>query len=89
MNNPYWVRKRIFNCDINEMDDYYNWINLNENFMVFGYEDFRIKDGMVGIPVYYLEKADLTAENPYQQIPDWQSNPSIAPADAVDWNSAS
>ncbi len=87
MNKLYWVRKRIFKCDICEVNDYYNWINQNENFIVFGYGEFRYSDEGVNIPVYYLEKADLTAENPYQQIPDWQSNPSIAPADAVDWNS--
>ncbi len=86
---PYWVRKRIFKCGIDEVDDYYNWINTNKNFIVFGYGEFCYSEESVNIPVYYLEKADLTDENPYKQIIGWQSDPSIAPADALEWNSAS
>ena len=83
---PHWVRKQIFRCLIDEVDDHYNSINTNEYFIIYGYGEFRYSERGVDIPVYYLEKADLTDENPYIQCEDWQKHPWDAPADAVDWN---
>ena len=86
---PYWVRKRIFRCLSDEVDDYYNSINSNEYLIIFGYGTFSYKEsGTVGIPVYYLEKADLTDENPYIQCEDWQKHPWDAPDSAVEWQTA-
>jgi len=87
---PCWIRNMIFKCLQNEVDAYYNSINTNEYFIIYGYGTFHYKEsGTVEIPVYYLEKADLTDENPYVQCKDWQKHPWDAPVDAVEWNSAS
>lgn len=68
---PCWVRKSYFRCEIDEVDEYYNWINQNKEFIVFGYGEFRYRNDSVAIPVYYLEKEDLASGSPYRQSTDW------------------
>jgi len=83
--SPYWVRMRIFGSTREEYDDYYNWINQNEYYIIFGYGEFQWSEECVEIPVYYLEKADLKPGSPYIQSADWEKTPWNAPDIAIDW----
>ena len=86
--NPYWVRKQKFGFEVGEYEEYFKSILSNDDFIIFGYEDYKPNpksDGLDSVTVFYLEKADMTEENPYIQSPEWEKNPSTAPADAVNW----
>jgi len=80
--NPYWVRREVFPMYFDDVDKFCNMINQQTHIIHFGYGPFQYTGSEVNMPLYYLEKEELTEAIQAKDLKD-------APADAVEWNSAS
>ena len=80
---PYWVRKEIFPMYFDDVDKFCNMINQQEHIIHFGYGQFKDREDGVHIPLYYLEKEELSEAIKATDLKN-------APESAVEWkNNAS
>lgn len=76
--SPYWVRREVFELWPDERDNFCNMINQNTDIIHFGYGLFKQTETSVNIPLYYLNKEELTEA---LQATDMLN----APESAVEW----
>ena len=75
---PFWVRRIIFPMYFDDVDKFCNMINQQEHIIHFGYGPFQYTESAVNIPLYFLEKEELSEA---LQVKDMAN----APEDAVKW----